>query len=566
MGKPIQATPLPRIAATYVRVSTLVQDGADKTSLNTQEAGCQQWAVVNGWTIDPDLAFRDRHSGEELHERPALTQLREAARARRFGVLVCHSIDRLSRNPIHLGIVLDELARIGIDVQFVTEELDDSPEAGLIRFIKGYAGKVENERRRERQMRANRARAELGRPIATGRAPYGYQWASAEKKALIEDPATSPIVRRIFADYAGGMSLRQLAGALMTDNIPTATTRGKRVWDPAVIRLILTTSLYWGEPVTLKWRLEPVPLNLRNQYSKKSKVVRRDLDEQIRLPATVAPALISHELAADVQRRLLLNKHLATQSAKDPESALLRGIAHCGLCGGSIHANRIPSQPRKDGSIPVRYVCRNSLKVKKDSGRYCKPHTLDAGVVDRAVWGQVVEILRDPRRIQQELERMRASEPPGTADLAAVDGRLVSLSQRIKSLMDTAQYVADPQARKDLAGQIDLLMGQKRATESERNKLLALAEQWEQERASLEVLTAQTADIADVIDTWSYAQKRAALFALKADVILHEPGYAPRVELAIKVLAGGRIPLTLPSLNNATPAPAVIDSVVDIVM
>ena len=154
MGRRIETAPLPRTAATYARVSTLTQDGADKTSMDTQETGCQRWAREHDWLLDERFTYRDRHSGEELWERPELTKLREAARARSFGVLVCHSIDRLSRDPIHLGILLDELARQGIGVQFVTEELDDSPEAALIRFIKGYAGKVENERRRERIIRA----------------------------------------------------------------------------------------------------------------------------------------------------------------------------------------------------------------------------------------------------------------------------------------------------------------------------------------------------------------------------------------------------------------------------
>ncbi len=133
--------------------------------MDTQETGCQRWAREHDWLLDERFTYRDRHSGEELWERPELTKLREAARARSFGVLVCHSIDRLSRDPIHLGILLDELARQGIGVQFVTEELDDSPEAALIRFIKGYAGKVENERRRERIIRAMRA----SRAWATGR-------------------------------------------------------------------------------------------------------------------------------------------------------------------------------------------------------------------------------------------------------------------------------------------------------------------------------------------------------------------------------------------------------------
>jgi hypothetical protein len=37
---------LPRIAAIYVRVSTVQQARDEKTSLETQEAGCRRWAVI----------------------------------------------------------------------------------------------------------------------------------------------------------------------------------------------------------------------------------------------------------------------------------------------------------------------------------------------------------------------------------------------------------------------------------------------------------------------------------------------------------------------------------------
>jgi DNA invertase Pin-like site-specific DNA recombinase len=70
VSKHTEPTPLPRIAATYARVSTLKQDTPDKTSLDTQEAGCQRWALEHDWLLDDQFAYRDRHSGEELWERP----------------------------------------------------------------------------------------------------------------------------------------------------------------------------------------------------------------------------------------------------------------------------------------------------------------------------------------------------------------------------------------------------------------------------------------------------------------------------------------------------------------
>jgi site-specific DNA recombinase len=517
---------------------------------HTQEAGCKRWAVEHEWLLAERFTYRDRHSGEELWERPELTRLREAARARQFGVVVCHSIDRLSRDPIHLGILLDELTRLGIAVQFVTEDLDDTPEAALIRFIKGYAGKVENERRRERQIRATRARVEHGHPVATGRVPYGYAWADERKTTLTPNPLTAPIIVRIFTDYAAGMTLRELAAALTADGIPTAT--GKRAtWDPIVVRNLLHTSLYWGAPTTLKTRSERVPLDRRAQYRSKSVARVLPIDEQTALPPSVAPALVSPALAAEAQRRLRTNQQLATRSAKNPESALLRGLVRCGLCGGAVHANRVPARTRLDGSVPVRYVCRNALRARLDAehGRYCTPHTILGDVLDAAVWKKMAAILVDPSLLREELEQMREVDPPGTADLASLDARVLALSHKISSLMETAEYSRESDARRELAGQIDLYTQQKQKTEAERAQVAQRAADWDRERLQLETLTEQIAHVAgDVrnLESWGYTEKRAALLGLKAEVTLYEPCRTPRADLTIRLPLRGRLALGAP--------------------
>jgi site-specific DNA recombinase len=543
MPRRYELPPLPRIAAIYSRVSSKPQDDEDKTSLDTQEAGERDWAIRNGWLVDDRFTYRERHTGEELWERPELTRLREAARARSFGVLVCHSIERLSREPIHLGIICDELARLGIGVEFVTEPLDDSPEAALIRFIKGYAGKVENERRRERQMRATRERARRGQPVSTGRAPLGYTWADASKTSLVENPVTAPIIRRIFRDYAAGMTLRALAAALTADGIPTST--GKHIWDPTVVRQILQSSIYWGMPTTLKYRSERVSPDQRAFYKKKSRVVVLSKEEQTPLPATVAPPLVSGAIAAEVQRLLKLNQQLASRSAKNPESTLLRGLVRCGLCGSTMHANS--AKPRFDGSIPVRFVCRMALKVKKDEkyGGYCEPHTILAEELDAAVWAKVSAILTNPQLLEDELDHMREADPPGTADLASLDQSILALDRRVNGLLEMAQYANDSETRRDLAGQIDVLKKQKRDLQAECAKVAQRAENWESERANLQSLTDRVAHAsAAEIATWGYAEKREALLGLKAGVTLFPPGHMPRAQLTIELPLRGTVSLS----------------------
>jgi hypothetical protein len=406
-------------------------------------------------------------------------------------------------------------------------------------------------------MRATRARVERGLPVATGRCPFGYLWTDATKTAYMVNPATAPVVVRIFADYARGMKLRELAAALTADGIPTPS--GKRAtWDPGVIRNLLWTSLYWGAPTTGKTRSERVPLDRRAQYRAKSVARVLPREQQTALPPTVAPALISRAVAAEVLRRLRLNQQLATRSAKDPESALLRGLVRCGLCGSSVHANRVPAQTRADGSVPVRYVCRQALLVRKDeqAGRYCTPHSMLADTLDTAVWDKVAAYLRDPKLIAQERERMRETEPPGTADLASIDRRLVDLRRRIKNKRTYAEQVDDDREREEVAAEVTLLRRQECKTEAERTQVAALAADWDREALALESLTTLVQNATVNLESWGYAEKRSALLALKTVVTLHPPGHGPRAEGTIRLPLRGMLHLS-PPLGDLAPVSSV---------
>src|SRR5258705_13061586 len=91
-------------AAIYVRVSSVGQE-QDGTSLQTQEAACRAYALAHGYAVDDDDVYREVFTGTELWERPQLTRLRDLTRRREVGVVIAYAIDRLARDPVHLGVV-----------------------------------------------------------------------------------------------------------------------------------------------------------------------------------------------------------------------------------------------------------------------------------------------------------------------------------------------------------------------------------------------------------------------------------------------------------------------------
>src|SRR4030067_1185022 len=146
-------------AAIYCRVSTNNQE-REGTSLQTQLENCLTYCQGKGY--DVSYRFSEAYSGLSL-ERPELDKLRELVRTEAIDVLVCYSLDRLTRDPGHGVIITQELEKHHVTLEAVTEDVDNSELGKLISYIRGYAAKVEALKIKERTMRGKRARARGGR-------------------------------------------------------------------------------------------------------------------------------------------------------------------------------------------------------------------------------------------------------------------------------------------------------------------------------------------------------------------------------------------------------------------
>ncbi len=359
-------------AAIYCRVSSRGQE-QEGTSLESQLDHCQQYAAGSDYTVDEAHVYREVHTGTELWERPQLTRLREVIRRREVRLVVAHAIDRLSRDPVHLGVVLSEADHAGVEVHFVTETIDSTPEGQLIRFVRGYAGKVEHEKFRERAQRGKCSRVASGRPLPGPRPLYGHQWADEDKTALAPDEAAACVVRRIFAECLTGRSLRSIARGLESEGVPTPT--GGAHWNPSTLRYILTNPAYIGQAVAWQFRYTRRP---GGRYDRQL----RDPQERVQLPEGVAPPLVDKTTFEAVQGRLAANRADAGgRPLRDPEAALLKGMARCGYCGGKL---RVHWQRRGGGNGRTEPVATYTCNQRDRYG--CPEFRIVAAQIDAQVW------------------------------------------------------------------------------------------------------------------------------------------------------------------------------------
>ena len=141
-----------RVAAIYARVSSERQR-QDET-IQSQTVGLRELAADRGLLVPEDLVFEDEgFSGASL-TRPALERLRDRAAEGVFEVLLCHAPDRLARRYAYQVLLLEELARVGVEVCFAKEpERGGTPEDELLRQFQGMIAEYERAQIAERTRR-----------------------------------------------------------------------------------------------------------------------------------------------------------------------------------------------------------------------------------------------------------------------------------------------------------------------------------------------------------------------------------------------------------------------------
>ena len=147
-----------RVSAIYARVSSERQR-QDET-IQSQTVGLRELAATRGLLVTEDLVFEDEGFSGATLTRPALERLRDRAAEGAFEVLLCHAPDRLARRYAYQVLLLEELARAGVEVCFAKEpERGGSPEDELLRQFQGMIAEYERAQIAERTRRGKLHRA-----------------------------------------------------------------------------------------------------------------------------------------------------------------------------------------------------------------------------------------------------------------------------------------------------------------------------------------------------------------------------------------------------------------------
>jgi len=107
------------------------------------------------------------YSGASL-DRPAMNRLRDAARAKAFDVVLFPALDRLARSIAVQRVLLSDFRRLGLRVEFVAMQSEDTKEGRVLLNLLGSIAEYEGEAIRDRTLYG---RGSAASPVGAIRAP-----------------------------------------------------------------------------------------------------------------------------------------------------------------------------------------------------------------------------------------------------------------------------------------------------------------------------------------------------------------------------------------------------------
>ena len=333
-----------KITALYARLSDDDPEnekkgvGSEKesNSIQNQRTILYDYARSHGH-LHPQFFYDDGVSGTTF-ERPGFKQMEELVEAGKVSTIIVKDLSRFGRNYLEVGNYLEVVyPTLGVKFIAIQENVDTLSGTGTEMmpfhniFNEWYASQTSKKIKAVWAMKAAN-----GKRISSS-VPYGYMRdPNNHEQWLIDEPAAA-IVRRIYAQYLGGVGPFQIAKQLETDQVLTPTAYYRSVgratnnpppenpysWSSCTVRDILDNQQYTG--CTINFITTTVSYKVH-------KTVYKPKDEWQIIPNT-QEAIIDEDTWLRVQE---LRSH-KRRNTKSGRTSLFSGLVFCPDCGAKLH-------------------------------------------------------------------------------------------------------------------------------------------------------------------------------------------------------------------------------------
>ncbi|MFD5703278.1 recombinase family protein, partial [Streptomyces lasiicapitis] len=339
--------------------------------------------------------------------------------------------------------------------------IDPESEAhDLVMSVFGGMSKAERSRIKLRVRTAMATQARLEGRFLGGRPPYGYRLADAgphphpakaaegrRAHRLEIDPATGPVVQRIFTDYLAGYGIYALAQRLTDDHIPCPSAadpdrnphRSGIAWSKSAIRAILTNPRYTGHQVWNRQHKQETLIDVNDVGLGHTTTLRwNPKQEWIYSEHPAHPALISRETFDAVQQRLASRGPASTGRTvlRTRHAYALKGLIFHTQCGRRMQGNWANSRAHYRCRFPAEYALANRLA-----------HPLNVYLCEDSVLPPLDAWLATafaPKHLHASLTALEQAQPCQDPRLTASQRTIKDCDRKLKRYRAALEAGADP--------------------------------------------------------------------------------------------------------------------------
>lgn len=358
-------------AVIYARYSS---SGQREESIEGQIRECTAYAKRNGFTVVGE--YIDKALTGRTDKRPDFQRMLRDAERGAFDAVLCWKMDRFARNRYDSATYKYKLKKCGVRLYYAMEQIPDGPEGIILESVmEGYA-EYYSENLSQNVKRGN---YESAKELKT----LGLQLLGLRKGAdgrFEIDPATAPVVRRIFEQYAAGVPAKDIFHALNEEGY--RTTRGGR-FNKNSIRRIIQNERYAGVYIYKDMRIEGG-----------------------------IPAIVSRELWEKCQK-VAAQHHVSPAAGR--ATYLLTTKLFCGHCGEAMVGESVQQR----GVTYFYYLC-NGRRRKK-----CKKKRAPKQWIEDVIVRELAALIQSDEFCEEIADRCveYAERTKDTSDLQALERR-----------------------------------------------------------------------------------------------------------------------------------------------
>lgn len=415
------------ITALYCRLSQEDELQGESNSITNQKLILQKYAEEHRF---PNIQFYvdDGYSGANFN-RPDFKRMMADVECGKVGIVIVKDQSRLGRDYLQTGMLM-EITFPQFDVRFIAINDGVDSENGVSDFsgIKNYFNDF-YARDTSRKIRAVlKSKGERGDRVSTA-TPYGYMRNPENKKELLPDPETAPIVKRIFEMCANGMGVTKICDTLTREKVLAPSVymfqrTGSKIghpdltrpyhWAQTTVRSILENREYAGDTVNFK------------TYSKSNKLKKRlkNAPENILIFENTHEAIVSRKLFDLVQKHFDGRKRPDVQGEVDKYA----GYPFCGDCGKRLYLHRGKTVKPENNAFQCGGFQRRTTE--------CTAHYIRESVLDTIVLHNLQTVTAFAREQPEEFYAMATRNGEAEADkfYKAAEREKIQIEKRIKEL------------------------------------------------------------------------------------------------------------------------------------